>query len=65
MVLHSLSATGNPEKPLKLTIWEPAKVNGDRIRPFYFKANYICETLPEAKQILSDFKHNSRDLQTA
>jgi len=66
MLLHSLCATNHPQKPLKLIIWEPAEITGDRLKPFYFKTNYLCENLTEAMQILAQIQQSSRELlQTA
>lgn len=62
MLLHSLCATNNPQKPLKLIIWEPAEITTERLKPFYFKTNYLCENLTEAMQILAQIQHSSIDL---
>jgi hypothetical protein len=31
-----------------LTVWEPAPLTGDRVKPFVFKANYIIKSPLEA-----------------
>jgi hypothetical protein len=36
----------------KLTIWEPAPVTADRVKPFYFKAHYSIESPLEALNLL-------------
>ncbi|MEQ8386517.1 MAG: hypothetical protein RH949_29595 [Coleofasciculus sp. A1-SPW-01] len=59
-VQYSISATNNPDKPIKLCIWEPAVLTDSRVRPFHFKANYICETLPEAMEILRQVETESQ-----
>lgn len=65
MLLHSLDATSNPKKPLRLTIWEPAEMTNERLKPFHFKINYLCENLTEAMQILDQIQHSSRELPQA
>ncbi|MEQ8754109.1 hypothetical protein [Coleofasciculus sp. G1-WW12-02] len=60
MVQYSISATNNPNKPIKLCIWEPAVLSDSRVRPFQFKANYTCETLPEAMEILRQVEAQSQ-----
>ncbi|MEQ8539627.1 MAG: hypothetical protein RIB93_19520 [Coleofasciculus sp. D1-CHI-01] len=60
MVQYSISATNNPKKPIKLSIWESAVLTDSRVRPFHFKANYSCETLPEAMEILRQVETESQ-----
>ncbi|MFP4119409.1 hypothetical protein [Coleofasciculus sp.] len=60
MVQYSISATNNPKKPIKLCIWESAVRTDSRVRPFHFKANYSCETLPEAMEILRQVETESQ-----
>ncbi|MEQ8960726.1 MAG: hypothetical protein RLP02_22860 [Coleofasciculus sp. C2-GNP5-27] len=60
MVQYSISATKNPKKPIKLSIWESAVLTDSRVRPFHFKANYSCETLPEAMEILQQVEAQSQ-----
>ena len=38
-----------------LSIWEPATRTGDRVKPFLFKVNFLCESLAEASDRLDEF----------
>lgn len=42
-------------KKYKLEIWDNATVEGDRTKPFNFKANYLLERKQEAREILALF----------
>jgi hypothetical protein len=35
-----------------LTVWEPAPVTSDRVKPFVFKANYIIKSPLEAFKLM-------------
>ncbi|MBW4545217.1 MAG: hypothetical protein KME25_12330 [Symplocastrum torsivum CPER-KK1] len=37
----------------RLSIWEPAPRNRNRVEPFYFKLNFTTKTLLEAMKILN------------
>jgi hypothetical protein len=49
MINYSIEQTGNG---YTLTIWEPAPLTGDRVKPFLFKANYIISSPLEAFGLL-------------
>ncbi|HEY9634415.1 MAG TPA: hypothetical protein V6D14_13455 [Coleofasciculaceae cyanobacterium] len=36
----------------KLTVWEPAPITADRVKPFFFKAHYITQSPLEAFKLL-------------
>lgn len=40
-------------KGYQLTIWEPAPVTSDRVKPFHFKLNFTTMTLLESMKILN------------
>ncbi|HAA29317.1 MAG TPA: hypothetical protein DCE56_18465 [Cyanobacteria bacterium UBA8553] len=40
-------------KGYQLTIWEPAPVNSDRVKPFRFKINFTTSNLLESMKILN------------
>ena len=49
MINYSIEQTGNG---YTLTIWEPAPLTSDRVKPFVFKANYIISSPIEAFGLL-------------
>ena len=49
MINYSIEQTGNG---YTLTIWEPAPLTSDRVKPFVFKANYIISSPLEAFGLL-------------
>jgi hypothetical protein len=49
MINYSIEQTGNG---YTLTIWEPAPLTSDRVKPFVFKANYIISSPIEAYGLL-------------
>jgi hypothetical protein len=49
MINYSIEQTGNG---YTLTIWEPAPLTSDRVKPFVFKANYIISSPIEAFALL-------------